>query len=99
MHFYTRLLIFSSSLELISSFQLRIVQKSQFSKTTKMISTDITFKPPKKFNPTPFAYHEEIEIDIEDLTNIGLGVGRKDGWVGLSVTLKYNVNNHEIIRL
>ncbi|MEX0325756.1 MAG: class I SAM-dependent RNA methyltransferase [Puniceicoccaceae bacterium] len=38
-------------------------------------------KPPKNFHPEPFTYHEEIELVIEDLTNLGQGVGRIDGWV------------------
>ena len=38
-------------------------------------------RPPKKFRAEPFAYHQEIELRIEDLTNLGLGVGRIDGWV------------------
>ncbi len=38
-------------------------------------------RPPKKFVPTPFAYHEEIELTIDSLTNLGAGVGRLDGWV------------------
>lgn len=38
-------------------------------------------KPPKNFHPEPFAYHEEVELLIEDLTNLGQGVGRIDGWV------------------
>ena len=38
-------------------------------------------RPPKKFVPTPFAYHEEIELTIDALTNLGAGVGRIDGWV------------------
>ena len=38
-------------------------------------------RPPKKFVPTPFAYHQEIEITIDALTNLGSGVGRMDGWV------------------
>ena len=37
--------------------------------------------PPKKFVPTPFAYHEEIELTIEKLSNMGEGVGRVDNWV------------------
>ena len=37
-------------------------------------------RPPKKFVPTPFAYHEEIELTIDALTNLGAGVGRIDGW-------------------
>ncbi len=36
---------------------------------------------PKKFNPDPFAYHQELELEIESLTNLGLGVARVDDWV------------------
>lgn len=38
-------------------------------------------RPPKKFVPTPFEYHQEIELTIDSLTNLGSGVGRVDGWV------------------
>ncbi len=37
--------------------------------------------PPRKFVPTPFAYHQEIELEIENLSNQGHGVGRVDNWV------------------
>jgi len=30
----------------------------------------------KKFNDRPFAYHQEIELDIVTLTNLGVGLGR-----------------------
>ncbi|HMD61206.1 MAG TPA: TRAM domain-containing protein, partial [Opitutaceae bacterium] len=30
----------------------------------------------KTFNDKPFAYHEEIELSITTLTNLGLGLGR-----------------------
>lgn len=36
---------------------------------------------PKRFNPEPFAYHEELELTIDSLTNLGLGLGRVNGWV------------------
>lgn len=36
---------------------------------------------PAKFTPTPFAYHEELELDVATLTNLGEGVARRDGWV------------------
>ncbi len=36
---------------------------------------------PKNFIPEPFAYHEEVAFKIESLTNLGMGVGRVDGWV------------------
>ena len=43
----------------------------------------------KKFNEKPFAYHQEIELSITTLTNLGLGLGRvalgepgmEPGWV------------------
>ena len=49
-------------------------------------STDFQPSKSKSFIPTPFLYHEEIIIKIEDLTNLGLGIGRhtlEDGrkWV------------------
>lgn len=36
---------------------------------------------PKNFVPEPYAYHHELEVVIDSLTNLGLGVGRVDGWV------------------
>jgi 23S rRNA (uracil1939-C5)-methyltransferase/tRNA (uracil-5-)-methyltransferase len=36
---------------------------------------------PRKFNPTPFAYHQELDVRIDNLTNLGSGVARVDGWV------------------
>lgn len=30
----------------------------------------------KKFNDRPFAYHQELELEITTLTNLGLGLGR-----------------------
>jgi 23S rRNA (uracil1939-C5)-methyltransferase/tRNA (uracil-5-)-methyltransferase len=36
---------------------------------------------PRKFNPNPFEYHRELELCIDNITNLGLGVGRHDGWV------------------
>jgi len=40
-------------------------------------------RPPRKFNPQPFAYHEEIELTIDSLSNLGHGVGRigENNWV------------------
>lgn len=38
-------------------------------------------RPPRKFHPVPFEYHEEIELTIDSLSNLGQGVGRVDGWV------------------
>ena len=37
---------------------------------------------PRGFRPFPFEYHEEIELEINTLTNMGKGLGRtNDGWV------------------
>lgn len=36
---------------------------------------------PAKFKPEPFAYHQELELDVSTLTNLGEGVARCDGWV------------------
>lgn len=36
---------------------------------------------PNRFHPVPFAYHEEVELEIESLTNLGKGVGRHGDWV------------------
>ena len=38
-------------------------------------------RPPPKFKPQPFTYHQELEVRIESLTNEGVGVARVDGWV------------------
>ena len=38
-------------------------------------------RPPKKFVPTPFSWHQEIELEVATLTNMGQGLGRLDGWV------------------
>ncbi len=38
-------------------------------------------KPPRNFRPEPFVYHEEVELRIDTLTNLGVGLGRIDGWV------------------
>ncbi len=38
-------------------------------------------RPPRKFHPHPFAYHQEIELEITTLTNMGQGLGRMDNWV------------------
>ncbi len=37
--------------------------------------------PPPNFNAKPFAYHQEITLEIATLTNLGVGLGRLDGWV------------------
>ena len=38
-------------------------------------------RPLKKFVTIPFEYHQEIELTIDALTNLGSGIGRVDGWV------------------
>ena len=36
---------------------------------------------PKNFIPEPYEYHQELELSVESLTNLGVGVARQDGWV------------------
>lgn len=36
---------------------------------------------PPKFRDGPFAYHEEVELEVASLTNLGEGLARRDGWV------------------
>ena len=36
--------------------------------------------PPKKFVAEPFAYHEELGLEIQTLTNEGRGIGRHNNW-------------------
>lgn len=36
---------------------------------------------PRNFVPEPFAYHQELDLRIESLTNLGVGIARVDGWV------------------
>lgn len=36
---------------------------------------------PKNFVADPFEYHQELELTIESLTNLGMGLARVDGWV------------------
>lgn len=36
---------------------------------------------PKGFHPEPFSYHQELELDIDALSNAGDGIGRVNGWV------------------
>lgn len=38
-------------------------------------------RPPRKFVPVPFAYHQEIDLTVDSLANLGSGVCRADGWV------------------
>ena len=33
---------------------------------------------PKDFDPFPFDYHQKLEVHIEELTNLGMGLGRVD---------------------
>ncbi|MGA2052509.1 MAG: class I SAM-dependent RNA methyltransferase [Opitutales bacterium] len=36
---------------------------------------------PARFNDKPFPYHHELTLEVETLTNLGVGLGRVDGWV------------------
>ena len=36
---------------------------------------------PKGFTATPYPYHHELVLEISDITNLGIGIGRDQGWV------------------
>jgi len=38
-------------------------------------------RPPRKFVPEPFDYHQEVDLRIDSLSNLGIGVGRIDDWI------------------
>jgi hypothetical protein len=42
---------------------------------------DVEFKKPKIFAAVLFGYHEQVELTICDITNLGLAVGRVKDWV------------------
>jgi tRNA/tmRNA/rRNA uracil-C5-methylase (TrmA/RlmC/RlmD family) len=47
--------------------------------STPIAPFDLLFPPvskKKRFNDKPFAYHQEVELSITTLTNLGLGLGR-----------------------
>ena len=54
---------------------------STFSFLSLSLSIFNRVKPPRNFKPKPFAYHEEVMVEIESLNNQGAGVGRLNGWV------------------
>jgi len=39
------------------------------------------YRIPKNFKPEPFAYHQELELDISDITNLGMGIAKVGEWV------------------
>ena len=36
---------------------------------------------PKNFNPEPFPYHHELELEITAITNLGMGIAKVNDWV------------------
>ena len=38
-------------------------------------------RPPKGFRESPYPYHHELEILIDSVTNLGIGIARDDNWV------------------
>ena len=36
---------------------------------------------PKGFKEQPYPYHHELVLHIENITNLGYGVARDNGWV------------------
>ena len=49
---------------------------------------------PKGFNPNPYPYHHTLELKIDSLTNLGLGLGRDQGWV---VHVPYAIPGEKIL--
>jgi 23S rRNA (uracil1939-C5)-methyltransferase/tRNA (uracil-5-)-methyltransferase len=41
----------------------------------------VEFRQSKNFVATPFKYHEQIELAVDDVTNLGMGLGRVNDWV------------------
>ena len=37
--------------------------------------------PPKGFNADPYEYHQELILEIENITNLGYGIARDNDWV------------------
>lgn len=48
---------------------------------------------PKNFNPEPFPYHHEMELEIVSLTNLGMGIGKVDDWV---VMIPYTIPGESV---
>ena len=44
-------------------------------------NNSMTKQEPKGFTPHPYPYHHELELRIESVTNLGLGIARDNGWV------------------
>ncbi|MDR2778886.1 MAG: class I SAM-dependent RNA methyltransferase [Puniceicoccales bacterium] len=46
-----------------------------------LFASSVEFKQPKNFVDIPFKYHEQVELVIDDITNLGAGLGRIKDWV------------------
>ena len=82
----------------VKSFLFRSVQKVLVHRSISSIAIESKREQiPNKFNSFPFQYHEEINVLIEDITNLGYGVGRygPDRWV----TMVPNVIVGELVRV
>ncbi len=59
----------------------RLIAKAASTSAARCLSSSVAEeklqKIPHKFVSFPFKYHEELDITIEDLSNLGLGIGRK----------------------
>jgi 23S rRNA (uracil1939-C5)-methyltransferase len=49
---------------------------------------------PKNFVSEPFPYHHRVELEITSLTNLGVGLGKIDGWV---VMVPYTIPGERVI--
>lgn len=57
------------------------VQAAEDNVTENMTVEEVEKTPvkvPAKFKPYPFAYHQELDVKIESLTNLGFGIARVD---------------------
>lgn len=82
------LILLTITLNFIRSVSVRnaivLRQKHSFRRQIFKMSSESTsskFKQSKKFKNVPYEYHQEVEIEIDDLSNLGLGIGRHNGWV------------------
>ena len=59
-------------------WELSTSQAAQFTTLLEQMEKQV----PKNFVPEPFEYHQELELQVDSLTNLGMGVCRHgEGWV------------------
>src|SRR3989304_879883 len=73
---FCRLVIFSGATKKRSPRNTRMTRKKNRFVFGHFVCFVCFVVKPKKFNAHPFAYHQEIELEITTLTNLGIGLGR-----------------------